>query len=90
MSKEMTLDVLSSIKGAKPSEAVDSLFDVIKKAQSSTEFNLRDAILENAVLLNDLREDIVIESTELERTIIKQNFPSEKNGYLMVAKVIED
>ena len=29
----MTVDVLSSIKGAQPSEAVNKLFDVIKNAQ---------------------------------------------------------
>ena len=29
----MTVDILSSIKGAQPSEAVNKLFDVIKNAQ---------------------------------------------------------
>jgi hypothetical protein len=32
----------------------------------------------------------VIESSEVERAIIKGNFPKEKNGYLVVAKVIEN
>lgn len=90
MSKTMTLDVLSSIKGATSSEAVDSLFDVIKNAQSATDFNLHDSILKNAVSLDDLRDDLVIESTETERLIIRENFPSEKNGYLVVSKVIEE
>ena len=31
----MTVDILSSIKGAQPSEAVNKLFDVIKNAQST-------------------------------------------------------
>lgn len=90
MSKTMTLEVLSSIKGAKSSDAVDSLFDVIKNAQSAANFNLKEVMLKNAVSINELREDVVIESTPLEREIIKENFPNEKNGYLVVAKVIED
>ena len=32
MSKTMTVDILSSIKGAQPSESVNQLFDVIKNA----------------------------------------------------------
>ena len=36
MSKIMTVDILSSIKGAKPSEAVNKLFDVIKSANKKT------------------------------------------------------
>lgn len=90
MSKTMTLDVLSSIKGATSSEAVDSLFEVIKNAQSAADFNLHDSILKNAVSIDVLRDDNVMESSELERVIIRENFPSEKNGYLVVSKVIEE
>lgn len=90
MSKMMTLEVLSSIKGAESSEAVDALFDVIKNAQSASDFNLKDAILKNAVSIDSLRDDVVIESSELEKSIIRGNFPIEKNGYLVVSKVIED
>jgi Asp-tRNA(Asn)/Glu-tRNA(Gln) amidotransferase C subunit len=89
MSKTMTLDVLSSIKGAKSSTAVDALFEEIKKAQSA-DFNLKESIIKNAVSLNNLRTDVVIESSEIEKRIIKANFPIEKNGYLVVSKVIED
>jgi Asp-tRNA(Asn)/Glu-tRNA(Gln) amidotransferase C subunit len=42
------------------------------------------------VSLNDLREDVVIESSALEKQIIIANFPKEKNGYLVVSKVIEE
>ena len=35
MSKIMTVDVLSSIKGAQPSETVNKLFEVIKNANST-------------------------------------------------------
>ncbi|TVZ56891.1 hypothetical protein OD91_2193 [Lutibacter sp. Hel_I_33_5] len=84
----MTVDILSSIKGAKPSEAVNQLFDVIKNAH--TDNNTSSNGNYNAVSLTDLREDIVVKSSEIERTIIKENFPKEKNGYLVVSKVIED
>lgn len=87
MSKMMTVDILSSIKGAQPSETVNKLFDVIKNA------NINNNAIEeneNAVFLNDLREDVVIDSSEIEKQIIIENFPKEKNGYLVVAKVIEE
>ena len=89
MSKIMTVDVLSSIKGAQPSETVNKLFDAIKKAQP-TNNNSSNNVNYNCVSLNDLREDVVMESSALEKQIIIENFPKEKNGYLVVAKVIED
>lgn len=88
MSRIMTVDVLSSIKGAKPSESVNALFDVIKNANQHTD--AVNIVSNNVVSLNDLREDVVIESSSLEKEIIKENFPREKNGFLVVAKVIED
>ena len=89
MSKIMTVDILSSIKGAKPSEAVSKLFDVIKNAQPThnNSFNNKN---NNAVSLADLREDVVIESSAIEKQIIIENFPNEKNGFLVVSKVIEE
>ena len=89
MSKIMTVDVLSSIKGAQPSETVNKLFDVIKNAQPTNNNSLNN-VNYNCVSLNDLREDVVIESPALEKQIIIENFPKEKNGYLVVSKVIED
>ncbi|MCB9425792.1 MAG: hypothetical protein H6584_02005 [Flavobacteriales bacterium] len=90
MSKIMTIDILSSIKGAKPSEAVNQLFDVIKNAHPTNNHSTNTKVNFNAVSLDDLREDIVVQSPVEERRIIKENFPKEKNGYLVVAKVIED
>ncbi|WP_296638277.1 hypothetical protein [Polaribacter sp.] len=89
MSKIMTVDILSSIKGAQPSEAVNKLFDVIKNANlnNSNAFNKNH---NNAVSLNDLREDVVINSSAIEKEIIIENFPKEKNDYLVVSKVIEE
>ncbi|NMH87848.1 hypothetical protein HHX25_10050 [Flavivirga sp. Y03] len=83
----MTVDVLSSIKGAQPSEAVSKLFDVIKNAQTAN--NAPNNNHNNSVSLNNLRDDVVIESSALEKQIIKDNFPKEKNGYLVVSKVID-
>ncbi|MCH4553721.1 MULTISPECIES: Asp-tRNA(Asn)/Glu-tRNA(Gln) amidotransferase subunit GatC [Aestuariibaculum] len=89
MSKIMTVDILSSIKGAQPSEAVNKLFDVIKNAQATnnTSFNNNR---NNCVSLDDLREDEVIESSATEKQIIIENFPKEKKGYLVVSKIIEE
>ena len=89
MSKIMTVDVLSSIKGAQPSKAVNRLFEVIKNANSinNNSFNSNH---NNCVSLNDLRDDVVIESSAIEKQIIIENFPKEKNGYLVVSKVIEE
>lgn len=87
MSKIMTVDVLSSIKGAQPSEAVNKLFEVIKNANATNNNSFNN---NNCVSLNDLRDDVVIESSALEKQIIIENFPKEKNGYLVVSKVIEE
>lgn len=89
MSKIMTVDILSSIKGAQPSEAVNKLFDIIKNAQptNNNSFNTKH---NNCVSLENLRDDLVIESSDLEKQIIIENFPKEKNGYLVVSKIIEE
>ena len=85
----MTVDILSSIKGAQPSETVNKLFDVIKNAQVTNNNSLNN-VNYNCVSINDLREDVVIESSAIERQIIIENFPKEKGGYLVVSQVIED
>lgn len=89
MSKIMTVDVLSSIKGAQPSETVNKLFEVIKNA-NTTNNNSFNSNHNNAVSLNSLRDDVVIDSSLLEKQIIIENFPKEKKGYLVVSKVIEE
>ena len=85
----MTVDILSSIKGAKPSEAVNQLFDVIKNAHP-TNNNSFNNVNNNAISVSELRDDVVVESSAIEKQIIKENFPREKDGYLVVSKVIED
>lgn len=89
MSKIMTVDVLSSIKGAQPSETVSKLFEVIKNANTSNNNSFNNNH-NNAVSLNSLRDDVVIDSSATEKQIIIENFPKEKNGYLVVSKVIEE
>ena len=89
MSKTMTVDILSSIKGAQPSESVNKLFDVIKNAVPTNNNNPENNVNRNCVSVNDLREDVVIESSAMEKQIIVENFPNSKNGFLVVAKVIE-
>lgn len=83
----MPVDILSSIKGAKSSEAVDKLFDVIKNAETNSNSSNQNA--KNAVSIDNLREDVVEHSSEITKEIIKENFPKEKDGYLVVSKVIE-
>jgi len=85
----MTVDILSSIKGALPSETVNKLFDVIKNAQVTNNNSLNN-VNYNCVSINELREDLVVESSDLEKQIIIENFPKEKNGYLVVSQIIED
>ena len=85
----MTLDVLSSIKGAEASQVIADLFEVIKKGHVSDN-NSNQEINLNAVSIDDLRPDEVIKSSELERNLIIENFPNEKNGFLVVPKVIEE
>ena len=83
----MTVDVLSSIKGAQPSESVNQLFDVIKNESSNN--NPSNNVNYNCVSVSDLRDDVVVESSAMEKQLILENFPNKKNGFLVVAKVIE-
>lgn len=87
--KLMSLEVLSSIKGATESEAVNKLFTTVKEAVNADHDGL-DVNSNITVGIDDLREDTVIASSDKERALIMQNFPLKKNGYLMVSKVIED
>jgi len=84
----MTVDILSSIKGAQPSESVNQLFDVIKNAIPKNDTTLNN-VNRNCVSVSDLREDVVIASSAIEKQLIIENFPNQKNGFLVVAKVIE-
>ena len=62
--------------------------DVIKNAVPSNATTLNN-VNHNCVSVSNLREDVVIESSAMEKQIILENFPNKKNGFLVVAKVIE-
>ena len=84
----MSLEDLSSIKGATSSKAIEELFNNIKKAPLN---DIDNNVNNNPIVeVSNLRQDVVISSSETEKNIIKQNFPKEKNGYLVVSKVIEN
>ncbi len=90
MSKIMPLEVLASIKNAKPSKSVEELFDVIKTAFPDFSKDIPEEINEvNIIAVENLRHDVVVESTNQEKNLIMNNFPKEKNGFLVVSKVIE-
>ena len=86
----MPLDLLSSIKGARPSAAVNELFNVIKRAVPDNQGigNLNTGA--NAVSINELRSDEIERCEEDQKELIRKNFPKEKNGFLVVPKVIEE
>jgi Asp-tRNA(Asn)/Glu-tRNA(Gln) amidotransferase C subunit len=91
MGKIMPLDLLSSIKGARSSEAVNELFNVIKKAvPDKVGDNAFEADMNDVVSIESLRSDKIQKCPETEKELIKKNFPKEKNGFLVVPKVIED
>ena len=83
MSKTMTVDILSSIKGAQPSESVNQLFDVIKNALPSND-NALNNVNHNCVSVSDLRGDVVVESSAMEKQLILENFPNKKNGFFQL------
>lgn len=91
MDKIMSLELLSSIKGARQSDAIIELFRVIRDAFPDEEDtgNMTQTD-EGSISFDNLREDTVSESDAREKELIAGNFPKEKNGYLVVSKAIED
>jgi Asp-tRNA(Asn)/Glu-tRNA(Gln) amidotransferase C subunit len=91
MEKLMPLDLLSSIKGASSSEAVTELFRVITKAVPEAIVEVKEqAGKDIPVSVDSLRSDEMKECPENVKEIIRNNFPEEKNGFLVVPKVIDD
>ena len=87
----MPLDLLASIKGAESSEAVEELFRVIREAVQEQEgTDILETDSQQAASLECLRSDIPEACPETVKELIRKNFPQEKNGYLVVPKVIED
>lgn len=91
MEKIMPLELLSGIKGALPSDAVEQLFRVIGEAvPDSVEEHSTGRIVAGAVSPEALRSDDVVMCPDGERALIRKNFPREKDGYLVVPKVIDE
>ena len=91
MSELTPLEVLTNIKDAAVSESIGQLFGIFREAMTEpNEIDFIDRLSESAVTTDELREDVVVESTEKEREILIDNFPLSKNNYLVVPKVIEE
>jgi Asp-tRNA(Asn)/Glu-tRNA(Gln) amidotransferase C subunit len=91
MEKFMPLELLSTIKGAKSSEPIEKLFDIVRNADAGQETESSiDLISNHLVAVDKLREDIVKDTTSVEKQIILDNFPNQKNNYLVVHRVIEE
>ena len=91
MSELTSLEILTNIKDATASESVGQLFGIVRAAVSETnDIDFVELISDKAVPISELREDVVIESSERERQIMIDNFPFKKNNYLVVPKVIEE
>jgi len=91
MKELMPLEILSHIEGATVSKSVEQLFEKLRKVKmENNEDDIIDRYLDNAISSEELREDIVIEASEIEKRLIIANFPSEKDNYLVVPKVIEE
>ena len=91
MNELTPLETLSNIEGATSSEAVESLFDTLRQVELGNNGDDFISLLSgNAVTTDELREDVVVEASELEKRLIIANFPSEKDNFLIVPKVIEE
>jgi len=88
MEKLASLEILANIKGTNSSESFEKLFDIVRNASVVEQTN--DLFSSHVVTVDDLREDRVEEASSLEKQIIINNFPNQKNNYLLVNKVIEE
>jgi len=83
--------MLPNIEGATSSEAVELLFDMLRNAETGkNEVDFISLLSGNAILTDELREDIAMEASAVEKRLIIDNFPVEKNNYLVVPKVIDE
>ena len=91
MSELKSLEVLTNIKDAVSSKSVEHMFGIVRAAVPiNKEIDFVELMADSAVTINELREDIAIESTEKERQMIIDDFPFKKKDYLVVPKVIEE
>ena len=91
MSELTPLEILTHIKDAAVSESMGQLFEFVRTAiPDEVDPNFIEHLTGSAVTTDELREDIVVESSETERQIMIDNFPLSKKNYLVVPKVIEE
>jgi len=91
MKELMSLEVLSNIEGATASEAVGQLFETLRNTETGTNgVDVINLLSGNAITTDELRDDIAVEASADEKRLIIANFPSEKNNYLVVPKVIDE
>jgi len=91
MKELMPLEILSNIEGVTSSKSIDQLFETIRKVETEkTNDDFIDRLSINVITTDDLREDIVVPASDVEKRLIIANFPNEKNNYLIVPKVIEE
>ena len=88
MEKLASLEIRAHIKGANSSESIEKLFDIVRNATVATPTN--EILSNQIVMVDDLREDKVEEASAMEKQLIIDNFPNQKNNYLTVPKVIEE
>ncbi len=74
-------------KQSQPQPEKKAVWDLIQSI-SDASAQTHEQVIE-AIELSELRVDEVIEISKTEKDLIKQNFPREKNGYIVVPKVIE-
>jgi len=83
--------MLSNIEGATSSEAVEHLFNTLQNADpGKNKVTIIDLLSGKVVSTDELRDDIAVEASAAEKRLIIDNFPSEKNNYLVVPKVIDE
>ena len=91
MSELTSLEILTNIRNAVASESNRRLFEIIRAAVSAqNNADFAEQLSDKAVATDVLRADVAVESSEIERQIIIDNFPFKKNNYLVVPKVIEE
>lgn len=89
MSSTISLENLSNIRDAKSSQSTYELFKIIESAYLNNKDQISKMNLySNVVQIDHLREDNVVEVSQAEQEIIRNNFPRKTNGYLIVPKVI--
>ena len=83
--------MLSNIAGATSSEAVEQLFDTLRNTATENDKEMDvNRLSVNTISSENLREDKVVEASDVERQLIIANFPKQKDNYLVVPKVMEE